>query len=166
MLKIQMRKDMEEKMKKLLFIILGLLLILCLSIPVAVYANDTKTIYVHNTSWGYESDFWEFVITQIDNEADAPETIHVVWSDGSENDLDLFSFTGQVAHYRDYDHNSLYPRSETSAVIYSDWGGEFNVSGGPLTPGYPVPEAPAVALFAAGLAGIGAYIIIRRQRLA
>jgi len=92
----------------------------------------------------------------------------VVWSDGSTSDPALDKFTGKVAHYVDKAHLSLFPKwdgnkYQVSADIYEGWGGNFNISHGP-GPVPSVPELPAVALLGIGVAGIGAFVYIKRRK--
>ncbi len=93
--------------------------------------DDTKAIAAKALDdHGCDSSEWHFVITQVDNEADAPESIHVMWANGNEANVSLDKFTGGVAHYTTTANlNSTV--TSVSADIYSDWSGQFNLSHGP-----------------------------------
>ncbi len=96
-----------------------------------VLADQTKTISAQAlTSHECNSNEWEFVITQIDKQSDAPTSIHVTWANGQSADVSLTSFTGGVAHYvTTLNLNSTVVSA--TATIYSGWSGEFNLSHGP-----------------------------------
>jgi hypothetical protein len=73
---------------------------------------------------------WHFVITQVDDESDAPASIHVVWANGDEADVPLDKFTGGVAHYATTANLDSAVVSATTE-IYGTWSGQFNLSHGP-----------------------------------
>ncbi len=82
---------------------------------------------------------WQFVITQIDTEADAPASITVTFANGDVVTVALSSFTGGTAHYittSDLDSTVV----SATAQIYDAWSGEFNLSDGPC-PGTATPTA-------------------------
>ncbi len=73
---------------------------------------------------------WHFVINQIDEEADAPASINVMWANGTQADVPLDKFTGKVAHYTTtLELNSTV--TSATAEIYAEWDGQFNLSHGP-----------------------------------
>ena len=83
------------------------------------------------------ADEWHFVITQIDDESNAPATIQVTWANGASANLSLANFTGGVAHYFSFENLNSTVTAAT-ATIYSGWSGTFNLSHGPCsttTPG-------------------------------
>lgn len=82
---------------------------------------------------------WQFVITQIDTEADAPATIHVTWANGASEDVALSSFTGGTAHYLTTSNLDSTVTGAT-AEIYAGWSGTFNLSDGPC--GAPTATVP------------------------
>lgn len=102
---------------------------------------------------------WHFVITQIGNETQAPDSINVTWEASEDNEtfssgnfssnntsgnttvgdnsseeegleVQLAQFTGKTAHYNT---SMNLDRNVTSAnaTIYADWDGQFNLSSGP-----------------------------------
>ncbi len=76
---------------------------------------------------------WHFVINQIESEALAPASIHVVWANSDEQDISQSAFTGKVAHYNSTANlNSTVVGAYT--YIYVDWDGQFNLSHGPCPP--------------------------------
>ena len=80
---------------------------------------------------GCDSSEWHFVINQLADPSLAPATIHVAWSDGSEEDVPLQNVTpGGMAHYATAAHLDSYVVDAT-AYIYTTWGGKFNLSHGP-----------------------------------
>jgi hypothetical protein len=57
--------------------------------------------------------------------------------------------------------------STQAHYILTGEGGKSSCLRSPQTdPGYPLPEIAAGVLLAAGLAGLGAFIIVRRRRAA
>jgi len=99
--------------------------------PTGTMTPSTTTIHAKAlTSHGCDATEWHFVITQVDAEANAPATIHVTWANGNSEDVPLDNFTGGTAHYRTT-ANLDSTVTSASAVIYSSWGGEFNLSHGP-----------------------------------
>jgi len=100
------------------------------------HAVDTKTIDVKAlTDHDCDATEWQFVITQIDSEANAPDFITVTWANGVTvtEDVQLSKFTGGVAHYVTTAHLDLTVVSAT-ADIYAGWSGQFNLSHGPCGP--------------------------------
>jgi hypothetical protein len=84
---------------------------------------------------------WHFVITQLDSEAAAPDTIHVVWTNGEEADVPLAKFTGKTAHYvttLNLDSTVV----DATAVLPDGWSGQFNLSHGPCGPTPTAPPSP------------------------
>jgi LPXTG cell wall anchor motif len=92
-----------------------------------------KDISAHNVPDGkYDcnADEWHFIINQIDDEANAPATIHVTWLNGNAEDIPLGNFTGGAAHYTttsNLDSTVVF----ATASIYVAWDGEFVLSHGP-----------------------------------
>jgi len=86
---------------------------------------------------------WHFVINQIDDEVDAPQSITVTWANSESEEVLLDDFTGKTAHYATTSYLSSAVVSAT-AVIYDDWSGQFNLSHGPCgetgTPTAPPSE--------------------------
>ena len=76
-----------------------------------------------------DSTEWHFVITQVESEASAPSSIHVVWANGVSADIPLDKFTGGTAHYATT-ANLDSVVVEATAVIYEAWSGQFNLSHG------------------------------------
>jgi hypothetical protein len=65
------------------------------------YAQETKPISAKAlTEHGCDPDEWGFVITGIDDPADAPASITVVWANGDTEVVPLDEVTGKTAHYR------------------------------------------------------------------
>ncbi|MCK5096060.1 MAG: PKD domain-containing protein [Candidatus Pacebacteria bacterium] len=88
---------------------------------------QAKALLDHNC----DHDEWHFVINQIDDEENAPATIHVTWANGNNEDLSLDDpFTGGVADYRSTGNLDSTVTSAT-ATIYEEWDGQFNLSHGP-----------------------------------
>jgi hypothetical protein len=73
---------------------------------------------------------WHFIINQIDEEANAPASIHVTFSDGVV-DIPLEKFTGGAAHYTLVGQHLNATVIDATATIYEDWSGEFVLSHGP-----------------------------------
>ena len=112
----------------------------------AASATDSKEISAKAlTDHECNSEEWHFVITQVDDEADAPESIHVVWANGDEANVPLDKVTGGTAHYATVANLDSTVTSAT-ADIYSYWSGQFNLSHGPCgeeePTEIPVPEIP------------------------
>lgn len=87
-----------------------------------------------------DSSEWHFVITQVDEEANAPDSISVQWANGSSEDVSLGNFTGGVAHYTTTSNLDSTVTSAT-ASIYEGWSGQFNLSHGPCQPVDACPSA-------------------------
>lgn len=105
-----------------------------LLIPTGVFAVSPITL---DNSYGstYNANQWQFIINGINNQNDAPDSIQVVWSDGTTSSVALSSFTGKVAHYAelfsvDDTHSTLRPISAT-ADIDSELCNQFVISDGP-----------------------------------
>jgi hypothetical protein len=90
-----------------------------------------------------DSTEWHFVINQINDESNAPGSIHVTCANGQEADVPGDKFTGGVAHYTTTLNLDSTVTSAT-ATIYDAWDGQFNLSHGPCGP--PTPSTPQVRL--------------------
>jgi len=90
---------------------------------------------------------WQFVITQVDKQSDAPASVHVTWANGQSADVALSSFTGGVAHYVTTGNLGSTVTSAT-AQIYGDWSGQFNLSDGPCAPPPPTTKTVHVKVTA------------------
>jgi hypothetical protein len=102
------------------------------------YAQDTKTITAQAlTDHECDSTEWHFVITQIENGANAPASVTVVWAKGQSEPVLLDKFTGKTAHYATTSNLDSTVVSAT-AQIYTGWSGQFNLSHGPC--GGPTPS--------------------------
>ena len=104
---------------------------------------DTDISVKQSTLTDHECDSteWHFVINQIDQESDAPASIHVTWSNGQEEDVPLSAFTGGVAHYTTTSNlDSTVTNATTS--IYDGWDGQFNLSHGPCNEVTTTTTAP------------------------
>ncbi len=112
----------------LLSLVVGLALVFSSFAP--VHAEGMKTISAKAlTDHECDSTEWHFVITQIESEASAPSSIHVVWANGVSADIPLDKFTGGTAHYATtVNLDSVVV--EATAVIYEAWSGQFNLSHG------------------------------------
>jgi hypothetical protein len=98
------------------------------------YAQDTKSITAKAlTDHECNSTEWHFVINQIDDEANAPDSITVVWANGNSEVVPRDKFTGGVAHYLTTSNLDSTVVSAT-AQIYTGWSGQFNLSHGPCGP--------------------------------
>jgi hypothetical protein len=84
---------------------------------------------------------WHFVITQVSDEAHAPATITVEWANGDVQIIARSNFTGGVAHFFYFGNLDSTVVSAT-AVIYSDWDGQFRLSHAPCNEVTPTPEIP------------------------
>ncbi len=112
-----------------LMLIASIVMTIALVIPAA--ANGTMTISSKALN-DHECDSteWHFVINQVDSEADAPATIHVIWANGASEDVPMWKFTGGVAHYVTTSNLDSVV-TQATAEIYDTWSGEFNLSHGP-----------------------------------
>ncbi|KKS31360.1 hypothetical protein A2380_02730 [candidate division WWE3 bacterium RIFOXYB1_FULL_43_24] len=74
---------------------------------------------------------WHFIINQLSSPSLAPASIHVVWANGSQEDVPLQKVTsGGMAHYAT--SSNLGSRVESATTyIYEGWMGNFNLSHGP-----------------------------------
>lgn len=160
-------------MKRNLYLLLGLVLLLVLLIPSAALAAQPieTTVYLHNTgntpSVGGQ---WHFVLNGIVTDYNPNISLHVIWSDGTTSD-----FTGAEANINQHQASwavpyvpGLYP---LSTVDNSSLGvTSANVPGGSTgiltlsAPIAPVPEVPAIILLGVGLAGIAAFVIIKKRK--
>jgi hypothetical protein len=103
------------------------------------YATQSKTIYAQAlTDHDCNSDEWHFVITQVEPAANAPASIEVEWANGDTETVLLDDVTGKTAHYRTESNLDSTVVSAT-AVIYSGWSGQFNLSHGPCASPSPSP---------------------------
>ena len=91
------------------------------------------------TDHGCDSSEWHFVITQIESEDLAPASIFVSWANGASENVPLDKVTGGTGHYATTSNLDSTVVSAT-AVIYAEWGGQFNLSHGPC--GDPPTEVP------------------------
>lgn len=98
---------------------------------VGAQASEDKQIHAKALDdHEYDDTEWHLVITQIDDEEDAPESLNVTWANGTQADVELDKFTGQVAHYTtSLELNSTV--TNATAEIYAEWDGQFNLSHGP-----------------------------------
>jgi hypothetical protein len=117
------------------------------------YAQDTMTIEVKESSLTDHDceppndEEWHFLINQIDEEANAPDSITVTWANGESAVVSRSSFTGGVAHYRTTLNLDSAVESAT-AQIYDEWSGQFVLSHGPCggptgTPSGTPSETPS-----------------------
>ena len=116
-----------------------LLLVLVGLVPLAVSAGGDTTIYVKpSTLADHEchSGEWHFVINQV--ASNPPASITVRWSDGYQEVVQRWKFTGGVAHYVT---TSRLNKAVVNAwtTIYSGWSGQFNLSHGPCVPPTATP---------------------------
>ena len=103
------------------------------------HATQSKTIYAQAlTDHDCNSDEWHFLINQINSQANAPASITVTWANGDIEVVPLSKFTGGVAHYTTTSNLDSTVVSAT-AVIYSGWPGQFNLSHGPCASPSPTP---------------------------
>src|SRR5213076_564308 len=72
---------------------------------------------------------WHFVITDM-HDVNAPASITVSWSNGGTSTVALDRVTGNVAHYVTTSNLGSTVTSAT-AMINSEWNGQFNLSHGP-----------------------------------
>lgn len=93
-------------------------------------AEGEKQVAPHNLDGAYEcSDRWFFVLNQFGGLA-APESIHVVWTDGSQEDVLLLKDTpATLAQYATLEHPGFTVESAT-ANVPEGWTGQFNLSEG------------------------------------
>ena len=99
--------------------------------PAECLPPPTKTIAAKALSdHECDSSEWHFVITQVDDEANAPASITVTWANGQSASVPLDKVTGGTAHYATTQHLDSTVTAAT-AVIYEDWDGQFNLSHGP-----------------------------------
>lgn len=103
------------------------------AVVVTTQPISAKALTSHDCNAGQ----WQFVITQVDTESDAPSSVHVTWANNDSKDVSLTKFTGGVAHYVTTDNLNSTITSAT-ANIYSSWSGQFNLSDGPCTQTPPV----------------------------
>ena len=111
----------------------------------SVAADGVKTISVHEsslTNHQCDTTVWELIINRIaGGQGQAPNSIHVTWRNGNSAEIALSQFSGEgqfgTAHYRTTQNLDSVITSAT-AVIYSSWDGQFNLSHGPC-PQQPTP---------------------------
>lgn len=132
---------MKFRKGNVLGLFVAMFLILASFAPVfaedALVQIDAKALNDH----GCNTSEWHFVITQIDEEGNAPGSIDVTWANGNSATVSLDKFTGGVAHYSTTANLDSTVTSAT-AMIYSSWSGEFNLSHGPC--GQTPTETPVV----------------------
>jgi hypothetical protein len=89
-----------------------------------------KQVSPHNLAGPYQcSDRWFFVLNQFGG-LPAPDSIHVVWTDGSQEDVALLHHTpATLAQYATTAHPGFTVDSATANVPAS-WTGQFNLSEG------------------------------------
>ena len=119
----------------MLLLLMALLLALT-STPAAGIVDPPGTVHVKTSSLtdhDCDSTEWHFVITQIDEEANAPASITVRFSGGATVVVALEKFIGGVAHYTTTQHLGE-TVIDATAILYAGWSGEFNLSHGPCTP--------------------------------
>jgi hypothetical protein len=119
----------------MLLLLMALLLALT-STPAAGIVDPPGTVHVKISSLtdhDCDSTEWHFVITQIDDETNAPASITVKFSGGATVGVGLEKFTGGVAHYTTTQHLGETVIDGT-AILYAGWSGEFNLSHGPCAP--------------------------------
>jgi hypothetical protein len=93
----------------------------------AVQVVDAKALTDHECN----ATEWHFVINQLADDSLAPDTIHVEWSNGNDEDVPLDTVTpGGVAHYTTTANLDSTLTSAT-ADLYDEWTGQFNLSHGP-----------------------------------
>jgi hypothetical protein len=102
------------------------------------YAQDTTITAKGLADHECNSDEWHFVITQVDSEAQAPDSIMVEWANGDTEVVPLDDFTGKTAQYRTTSNLDSTVVSAT-AQIYVGWSGQFNLSHGPCGAPTPTP---------------------------
>jgi hypothetical protein len=92
-----------------------------------------KQVSPHNLDGAYEcSDRWFFVLNQFGG-LPAPASIHVVWTDGSQEDIPLLKGTpATLAQYATSEHLGFTIDSAT-ANVPQGWTGQFNLSEGSCT---------------------------------
>ena len=123
---------MKFRKGNVLGLFVAMLLVLASYVP--VFATDVIQIEAKAlTDHGCNTSEWHFVITQIDEESNAPGSIDVTWANGNSASVPLDKFTGGVAHYSTTANLDSTVTSAT-AMIYSSWSGEFNLSHGPCKP--------------------------------
>lgn len=129
-------------MRRLVFVFVLVALILGGSVALA---SGLDTIHIKASTLvdhKCNSQEWHFVINQIESEALAPASIHVVWANGAQADVSRSAFTGGVAHYATT-ANLGSTVTDAYTQIYVDWdegNGQFNLSHGPCPPS-PTPTA-------------------------
>lgn len=93
-------------------------------------AEGEKQVTPHNLGNDHEcSDRWFFVLNQFGG-LPAPESIHVVWTDGSQEDVPLLKDTpATLAQYATSEHSGFTIESATANVPEA-WTGRFNLGEG------------------------------------
>ncbi len=93
-------------------------------------AEGEKQVTPHKLGGAYTcSDRWFFVLNQFGG-LPAPESIHVIWTDGSQQDVPLLKDTpATMAQYATAENQGFTIHS-ASANVPADWKGQFNLSEG------------------------------------
>jgi hypothetical protein len=88
---------------------------------------------------------WLLVISPLTDQASAPASIHVAWSNGQQEDVPFAGFSDSTASYITQSNLSASILS-ASAAIYAAWSGEFSLRYGPCPPTATVhPTATSTA---------------------
>ncbi|HAI62916.1 MAG: hypothetical protein UU64_C0004G0029 [candidate division WWE3 bacterium GW2011_GWF2_41_45] len=107
--------------------------------PVQAQVSETMVIFIKEASLGEHScssSEWHIIINQVENETLAPTSVDIFWKNGTTETVPLSKFTGGAAHY--YTNSNLDSQIvSASAVIYSDWSGQFVLSHGPCNTNTP-----------------------------
>jgi LPXTG-motif cell wall-anchored protein len=163
-------------MRKILFLSLALVILVALALPTAVMADPppaVSPVFLQNTGsvppTGYQ---WHFVLNQLEDPDAGTPTLYVLWDNGGgwsdpitgevNNTICFFYVPVNGNHVPVFTTNSPTQANCTYAVVPGLSKGNLVVSKPTAVP--PVPELPAVALFGLGLAGIGAFLFIKRRK--
>jgi hypothetical protein len=156
-------------LRKYLYTILGLALLLALLVPSTVMAQEEQCVTKLPENLvgmpGYENGGWKFVIPG-NLETYAPPCFTITWDNGATSEILLQREENGAAFYQLL--VSEIPEGATKPVLAS-----FMFKGKlweiPLTcshvPCPPVPELPVVALMAVGLVGLGTVVFLKRRTL-
>jgi len=138
-------------MKVFKMVLITTLLVVVLGITAlgAKAQSETATVFIYIkeaslNDHSCNSNEWGIVINQISEESLAPASVHVTWQNGNKEDVPLWKFTGDVAHY--VTSSNLSSRIVGAYTqIYAEWkdgGGQFNLSHGPcLISNTPTPTS-------------------------